>query len=118
MDHKNNSVDIMTGLLRATTAWSTPKAIRNDGYDRIIIIKIHLATNLTHNGDYLYGLYYLECYFCKRFFTPIEFDMELHIYQLHRKELFTTLPVRRKGSTFDGRLEFVLAVMRKKAKSD
>ena len=81
-------------------------------------IKTHLATNLKCNREYLYGLHYLECYFCKRFYTPIEFDMELHVYQHHRKELFTTLPIRGKGANFGARLELVLAIMRKRAKID
>jgi hypothetical protein len=79
-------------------------------------VKTHLATNLRFNRDYLYGLYYLECYFCKKFYTPIEFDMELHIFQLHRKELFNVVPLRGRGTNLDGRVRFVLSVMRKRAK--
>ena len=95
----------------------SPLCVKKNNID-VNWVKAHLSTNLRHNHDCLYGLYYLECYFCKRFYTPIEFDMELHIYQLHRKELFTTVPVRGKGTDFNTRLEFVLAIMRRRAKID
>ena len=46
----------------------------------------------------LKGLPNLKCMFCESY-SPIKFDMELHLYKDHRENLFTDLPIKsRKAS--------------------
>lgn len=56
----------------------------------------------------LKGLLNLKCIFCESC-SPIKFDMELHLYENHRENLFTDLPIKKKkGFTMDNRINYVL----------
>lgn len=79
-------------------------------------IKKYFASNLRHQWYDLVGLRYLVCFFCEKFWTPIEFDMDLHIHQYHRRALFKDLPLKGGGMTRDVRLSFVFRMMRRRAR--
>ena len=46
--------------------------------------------------------------------THIEFDMDLHLYEMHKKELLKSLPVGR-GYNMDSRIEYVLNLIKDNA---
>jgi hypothetical protein len=48
----------------------------------------------------------LECIFCYKYETAIEFDMELHLHEKHRPELLTEYPLIGKGYTMDIRIRY------------
>jgi hypothetical protein len=56
----------------------------------------------------------LRCVFCNEYKTHIEFDMDLHLYEMHKKELLKSLPVGR-GYNMDSRIEYVLNLMKANA---
>ena len=51
------------------------------------------------------------CIFCSKFTTSIDFDMDLHLYANHRKELYR-LPLG-KGFSIDSRIGYVIGGGRK-----
>ncbi|PWU79635.1 MAG: hypothetical protein DLM72_16475 [Candidatus Nitrosopolaris wilkensis] len=71
--------------------------------------------NLKHDPDHvLDGMLVLECFFCGRYKTPIEFDMKNHLLELHKGKLISALPVRGKGFDIDYRIEFAVDIMKRK----
>jgi hypothetical protein len=50
--------------------------------------------NLKHDNPHftLDGMLVLRCYFCKTFQTPIEFDMRVHLRDIHQKDLVIRIP--------------------------
>jgi hypothetical protein len=51
--------------------------------------------NLRHDPDHvLDGMLVLRSFFCRRFKTPIEFDMRIHLREIHQEELATDLPLQ------------------------
>src|SRR5215831_1071272 len=49
--------------------------------------------NLKHDPHHtLDGMLVLRCYFCKRFQTPIEYDMRVHLHDRHQKDLVIRIP--------------------------
>ena len=58
------------------------------------------------------GMLVLECPFCPSFRTPIEFDLELHLYEKHRHELLKKFPLRGKGYSMDDRIEYFINQIR------
>ena len=48
----------------------------------------------------------LECIFCDKYRTAIEFDMELHLHEKHRLELLRQFPLKEKGYSMDLRAEY------------
>jgi hypothetical protein len=59
----------------------------------------------------LKGLHSLKCMFCECY-SPIKFDMELHLYENHRKNLLTDLPINRKvGFGMDNRIVYAIDLM-------
>jgi hypothetical protein len=49
--------------------------------------------NLKHDPHHtLDGMLVLRCYFCKRFQTPIEYDMRIHLRDIHQKDLVIRIP--------------------------
>lgn len=50
----------------------------------------------------------LECIFCDKYKTAIEFDMDLHLYEKHRNELLTQFPFRGKGYSMDDRIGYFI----------
>jgi hypothetical protein len=59
------------------------------------------------------GMLVLCCFFCNAFLTPIEFDMETHLLEAHRKKLVTDLPLRGKGFNMDYRILFAIDIMKR-----
>jgi hypothetical protein len=63
--------------------------------------------NLIHDPNRtLDGMLVLRCFFCNAFQTPIEYDMNVHLLDRHKKELVTHLPLRGKGFNMDYRIAF------------
>jgi DNA replicative helicase MCM subunit Mcm2 (Cdc46/Mcm family) len=60
------------------------------------------------------GMQVLKCYFCKRFKTPIKFDMEVHLQDVHKEQLLKDLPLRGKGFSTAYRAQFVINIMKQK----
>jgi hypothetical protein len=59
----------------------------------------------------LKGLPTLICMFCGKY-SPIKFDMELHLYENHRENLLFDLPIKkRKGFRMDNRIDYVINLM-------
>ena len=54
----------------------------------------------------LASLPWLECIFCNKYKTAIDFDMELHLYEKHRLELLRQFPIKAKGYSMDLRAEY------------
>ena len=50
----------------------------------------------------------LECIFCDKYETAIEFDMELHLYEKHQQELLTQFPFRGRGYSMDIRIGYFI----------
>jgi hypothetical protein len=49
--------------------------------------------NLKHDPHHtLDGILVLRCHFCKRFQTPIEYDMRVHLRDIHQKDLVIRIP--------------------------
>lgn len=48
----------------------------------------------------------LECIFCDKYKTAIDFDMELHLLEKHRWELLRQFPIKGKGYSMDLRAEY------------
>jgi hypothetical protein len=70
--------------------------------------------NLIHDPQHtLDGMLVLCCFFCNAFQTPIEFDIENHLLEAHRKKLVTDLPLRGKGFKMDYRLRFAIDIMKR-----
>ena len=60
-----------------------------------------------HDPDgILEGQPVLECIFCYKYKTAIDFDMELHLYEKHRWELLRQFPFKCKGYSMDLRAEY------------
>jgi hypothetical protein len=79
--------------------------------------KTGFATNLVAQREYLYGTVYMECCFCsgnqnQKFKTPITIDMDLHIYEQHRRRLFKFTSVEDKKSPLDTRIAQVITKMK------
>jgi hypothetical protein len=54
-----------------------------------------LPYNLKRDPHYtLDGMLVLKCFFCKRFQTPIEYDMRIHLRDIHQKDLAIRMPER------------------------
>jgi hypothetical protein len=69
--------------------------------------------NLRHDPDrILDGMLVLRCFFCRRFKTPIEFDMKVHLRRIHKEELATDLPLRGKGFDMSYRIGFAIDIMK------
>jgi hypothetical protein len=58
----------------------------------------------------------LKCIFCDEYKTQIEFDLELHLYEMHRWELLTKLPFKGKGYSMDYRNAYVIHITKTKEK--
>jgi hypothetical protein len=72
-------------------------------------------SNLMHDPHHtLDGTLVLRCFFCDTFQTPIEYDMEVHLLDLHRDELVTHLPIRGKGFNMDYRTAFVIDFLKRR----
>ena len=56
--------------------------------------------------EILEGQPVLECIFCDKYKTAIEFDMELHLYEKHKWELLMQFPIKGKGYSMDLRAEY------------
>jgi hypothetical protein len=68
--------------------------------------------NLRHDPDrVLDGMLVMRCFFCRRFKTPIEFDMRIHLREFHQEELATDLPLRGKGFDMSYRIGFAIDIM-------
>jgi len=66
-----------------------------------------------HDPQYILdGMSVLCCFFCNAFQTPIEFDMDIHLLEAHRKKLATDLPLRGKGFNMDYRTRFAIDMMK------
>lgn len=62
-----------------------------------------------HDPDgILEGQPVLECIFCNKYETAIEFDMELHLHEKHRLELLTQFPLNGKGYSMDVRIRYFI----------
>lgn len=62
-----------------------------------------------HDPDgILEGQPVLECIFCDKYKTAIEFDMELHLHENHRLELLTEYPLKGKGYSMDIRIRYFI----------
>jgi hypothetical protein len=97
-----------------SVAWNKKTSVTNINAKDV---KPGFAKNLRSNADLLFGLYYLVCYYCgNKYMTPIEFDMELHLYERHRKEVYQNSPLNGPGSSFDARVDYLLKIMRRKAR--
>jgi hypothetical protein len=53
----------------------------------------------------------MRCFFCRRFKTPIEFDMRIHLREFHQEELAMDLPLKGKRFDMSYRLDFVIDIM-------
>jgi hypothetical protein len=70
--------------------------------------------NLQHDPDHvLDGMLVLRCFFCRRFKTPIEFDIRIHLREIHREELATDLPLKGKGFDMIYRVGFAIDIMKR-----
>jgi hypothetical protein len=77
------------------------------------------------NDPVLKDMLHIPCIFCSEYKTPIEFDLDLHIWELHRKELYYKLksfPIEEfKGRappiTTDDRIKFAIELGKHKAKA-
>jgi MCM P-loop domain/MCM AAA-lid domain len=63
----------------------------------------------------LRGLPNLRCSFCDEYYSPIKFDMELHLYEEHKEDLLKNLPVKKKGFRMDDRIAYVIDLMESEA---
>ena len=69
--------------------------------------------NLEHDPDHvLDGMLVLRCFFCRRFKTPIEFDIRIHLREIHQEELVTDLPLEGKGFDMSYRVDFAIDIMK------
>jgi hypothetical protein len=69
--------------------------------------------NLRYDPDLvLDGMLVLRCSFCRRFRTPIEFDMRIRLRENHREELATDLPLKGKGFDMSYRIGFAIDIMK------
>jgi len=69
--------------------------------------------NLRHDPDHvLDGMLVLRCFFCRTFKTPIEFDMRIHLREIHQKELAKDLRLKGKGFDMSYRLDFEIDLMK------
>ena len=48
----------------------------------------------------------LECIFCDKYKTAIDFDMELHLLEKHKWELLRQFPIKVRGYSMDFRVEY------------
>lgn len=63
----------------------------------------------------LKGLLNLRCMFCGSC-SPIKFDMDLHLYENHRENLFTDLPIKKKkGFRMNDRIDYAINRMESEA---
>ena len=68
--------------------------------------------NLRHDPDHvLDGMLVLRCFFCRTFKTPIEFDMRIHLSEIHQEELATDLPLKGKGFDMSYLVGFAIDIM-------
>jgi hypothetical protein len=58
----------------------------------------------------------LECVFCDEYKTKIKFDLEIHLYEMHRWFLLKKLPFKGKGYSMDHRIEYVIDAIKTKGK--
>ena len=58
----------------------------------------------------------LECIFCDEYKTKIKFDLEIHLYEMHRWFLLKKLPFKGKGYSMDYRIEYVIDAIKTKGK--
>ena len=86
--HKNSAID------------NNEKQVSNDN-------TTHENTRRDPDGI-LASLPWLKCYFCNRYKTPIQFDIELHLYEKHRWELLKKLPLKGKAYSMDYRIAYVI----------
>jgi len=42
----------------------------------------------------LHAILVLSCHFCERFQTPIEYDMRVHLRDIHQKDLVIRMPLQ------------------------
>ena len=71
------------------------------------------SMNLQHDPDHvLDGMLVLRCFFCRRFKTPIEFDIRIHLREIHQEELVTDLPLEGKGFDMSYRVGFAIDIMK------
>lgn len=61
-----------------------------------------------YDPDILEGQPLLECIFCYKYETAIEFDMELHLHEKHWLELLTQYPLKGKGYSMDIRIGYFI----------
>ena len=61
------------------------------------------------------GLPNLRCMFCESY-SPIKFDMELHLYDNHREDLLYDLPIKKKkGFRMNDRIDYAINLMESEA---
>jgi hypothetical protein len=79
--------------------------------------KAGFARNLVYQKECLYGMVYMECCFCngnhnQKFKTPITFDMELHIYEQHRGQLFYSTAIDSCSLPLDTRIAHIITKLK------
>ena len=77
--------------------------VDKDSYEDSGINKKHHDPN-----EILEGQSVLECIFCDKYETAIEFNMELHLHEKHRLELLAQYPLKGKGYTMDIRIKYFI----------
>lgn len=76
------------------------------------------AASQTKNEDEKLDLPYLQCRFCKKYKTQIQFDMENHLYGSHKEELLQCLPLKGKRYNMEYRIQFVMKFINRRMESE
>src|SRR5690348_17105854 len=85
---------------------------KNSNAQEINAMNSNTHNNKPHDPDgVLKGQPMLKCNFCDEYKTQIEFDLELHLYEMHKWELLTKLPFKGKGYSMDYRIAYVIGTI-------
>jgi hypothetical protein len=82
---------------------------------KVSVIDCDFPKNLENKKELLIGLPVLCCLFCNKYKTPIDVDMDLHLYEMHKKELITKLSIRSRGVNLNDRIAFAIKLMKQDA---
>jgi len=69
--------------------------------------------NLSHDPDHvLDGMLVLRCFFLQKIQNAIEFDVRIHLREIHQEELAMDLPLKGKGFDMNYRIGFAIDIMK------
>lgn len=79
--------------------------------------KVRFFHNLEHDPHHtLDGLPCIQCLFCNMA-TPIEFDVRIHLSDIHQKDLVIRLPLQGKGYNMEYRMAIAMNMIKERQKT-